>query len=210
MLIGLSAKVFEELARKNSTTKADATTCEAALTLAILLSLPIRRKNLASLDLDRHFIYRRQGNRRRVFIEIPAAEVKNHQPLSFELSETAIGLLDLYKDRYRPTHTNHSSPWLFPGANPGCHKSPERIAANLSKFAHDRTGIKISIHQLRHVTAKIVLDHDPGQHETVRRLLGHKSLDTTISAYAGLNARFAAQALDRTLAGLRSHDNAGT
>ena len=34
-----------------------------------------------------------------------------------------------------------------------------------------------------------MLDAQPGNFETVRQLLGHKSLSTTVGAYAGIDSR---------------------
>ena len=69
------------------------------------------------------------------------------------------------------------------------------------------TGLRVTIHQIRHIVGKIVLDDDPSQIETVRRLFGHRSLDTTTRTYTGLNARVASRVLDDTLAGLRNAED---
>jgi integrase len=42
------------------------------------------------------------------------------------------------------------------------------------------------VHQFRHAAAAIWLQHKPGDYETVRRILGHKRLQTTINFYCGL------------------------
>jgi hypothetical protein len=39
----------------------------------------------------------------------------------------------------------------------------------------------------------VVLDAEPGNFETARQLLGHKSLRTTVEAYAGIDSRRAAR-----------------
>ena len=56
-----------------------------------------------------------------------------------------------------------------------------------------RAGIALSSHQFRHLSAKVLLDAEPGSFETVRQLLGHKSLTTTVGAYAGIDSRRAAR-----------------
>jgi integrase len=47
----------------------------------------------------------------------------------------------------------------------------------------------LSSHQFRHLSAKVQLDAQPGNFETVRQFLGHKSLRTTVGAYAGIDSR---------------------
>lgn len=49
--------------------------------------------------------------------------------------------------------------------------------------------MKLSPHQFRHLSAKIVLDAEPGNFETVRQLLSHQSLRTTTAAYTGISSR---------------------
>jgi hypothetical protein len=44
----------------------------------------------------------------------------------------------------------------------------------------------------------------PGDLDTVRRLLGHKSINTTLRAYANLSTKLAFQRYDETIANLRA------
>ena len=48
------------------------------------------------------------------------------------------------------------------------------------------TGLFITVHQFRHAAAAIWLRHHPGDYETVRRMLGHRNIKTTINFYCGL------------------------
>ena len=48
------------------------------------------------------------------------------------------------------------------------------------------TGLRITVHQFRHAAAAIYLKHHPGNYETVRQLLGHRDIQTTIRFYCGL------------------------
>jgi site-specific recombinase XerD len=41
-------------------------------------------------------------------------------------------------------------------------------------------------HQFRHAAAAVFLRHRPGEYESVRRLLGHRSIKTTTNFYCGL------------------------
>jgi integrase len=54
-------------------------------------------------------------------------------------------------------------------------------------------GLRITVHQFRHAAAAIYLKHRPGDYETVRRLLGHRDIQTTIRFYCGLETMQATQ-----------------
>ena len=47
-------------------------------------------------------------------------------------------------------------------------------------------GLRITVHQFRHAAAAIYLKHRPGDYETVRRTLAHRSIETTTKFYCGL------------------------
>ena len=48
------------------------------------------------------------------------------------------------------------------------------------------TGIRMTVHQFRHAAAAILLRERPGEYELVRRLLGHRNIQTTMNFYCGL------------------------
>ena len=45
----------------------------------------------------------------------------------------------------------------------------------------------MTVHQFRHAAGAIILKHRPGEYELVRQLLGHRSVQTTINSYIGLD-----------------------
>jgi integrase len=49
-------------------------------------------------------------------------------------------------------------------------------------------GLTINMHLFRHIAAQIWLHSHPGQHEVVKRLLGHSALSQTLNVYAGFEA----------------------
>jgi integrase len=51
----------------------------------------------------------------------------------------------------------------------------------------------MTTHQFRHLAAKLYLDAHPGDYETVRQLLGHKTIQTTLRFYYELDKIFAAK-----------------
>ena len=62
-------------------------------------------------------------------------------------------------------------------------------------------GIRVTPHQFRHLAAAFILEKDPANYEFIRRVLGHKNLETTIKFYVGLETvdavrKFSAIALE--------------
>jgi integrase len=149
---------------------------QSALAIAILLVAPLRVKNLAGLTLDRHVVRARAGVRAVRHLVIPAHEVKNASPLEFELPEPVQRLLDLYVSRYRPV-----------------------LATQIQRVIRQETGLALNIHLFRHLAAKLFLAAHPGDYETVRLLLGHKSLLTTVRSYCGLEQADAMRRYDAVL-----------
>jgi integrase len=59
--------------------------------------------------------------------------------------------------------------------------------------------VRITVHQFRHACAAIYLRHCPGDYETVRRLLGHRNIKTTIDFYCGLETTQATEAFGKII-----------
>jgi len=74
----------------------------------------------------------------------------------------------------------------------GTPKNQATVASLVTTYLQRRAGIGLTAHQFRHLSAKLVLDSNPGEFETVKQFLGHKSIKTTVGAYAGIDSRRAA------------------
>ena len=61
------------------------------------------------------------------------------------------------------------------------------------------SGLRLTAHQFRHVAAKIWLDENPGAYEVVRRVLRHRSIDTTTENYTGFETQAAGLQYDRLI-----------
>jgi len=57
----------------------------------------------------------------------------------------------------------------------------------------------MTVHQFRHAAAAVYLKHHPGDYETVRRLLGHRDIQTTIKFYCGLETIAATEEFGRLI-----------
>ena len=201
LLLTYPARIADSVRNRNELRRRDAIDLQLALGVEILLMAPIRAANLVGIEIDRHIV-RTRGRNGTVHLIIPGTETKNGQPLEFELLSETVRILDLYLDRFHPLLTDAHSPYLFPGENGP--KSRELFGDQISKRIFKTTGLKVNLHLFRHIAAKLYLDRNPGGYEVVRRLLGHKSMDSTVRFYAGLETAAAGKHFDETILKLRT------
>jgi integrase len=179
---------------------------QTALIILLLQMAPIRLRNLQTLHRERHII-RLPGRKRqgRVRLVVPGEETKNGEPLDFPLPPELVRVLDLYLERHRPqlVASDADQGWLFPGRGGGL-KHAVSLGIQISGTVRRHTGLLVHPHLFRHLAAKLALQEVPGNYEQARRLLGHKSIDTTTLYYTGLDsaqaaAVYQAQLLERRL-----------
>jgi integrase len=168
-----------------------------AVALELLIMAPIRSKNLASLDIDRHL--RPAG--RKLMLTIPADEVKNGVDLDFELPDQSANLICWYIKNVREAEPGNSA--LFPSPEGGC-KDKDTLAIQVMGTVKRYTGFTVNLHLFRHIAALIYLRLNPGGYEVVRRVLGHRRMDTTSNSYVGLEATAAARHFDAQILKLRN------
>jgi integrase len=181
-----------KLANKKGKTHRSALLVQTALIHEILIHAPLRLDNLVNLNINRHIKRQNNGVRSQLFIVIPADEVKNQEILEYELPEPTVRLFDRYMSEYRPILLKAPEEgWLFPGEVHG-HKHEVTLREQLCRAVKKHTGLTVNPHLYRHVSAFFYLQAHPGDYETVRKLLAHRSVDTTMNFYAefdGLAAR---------------------
>jgi integrase len=167
-----------------------------AVALEILLFCPLRISNLVHLRLDLH-LRRTLGNGRRLtHIVIAAEETKNAASIDWPIPPASLPVMNAWISRYRgDSGCTAESSWLFPGKFGGC-RAVSSLRLVLEQEIARVTGLEIHPHLLRHFAAMLFLSHNPGHYETVRRVLGHKSLKTTIDSYMPAEADAAARRFD--------------
>ena len=199
-LLTLPERVIAQVARHHELRRRDAVRVALAIATGILINVPLRAANLAGLRLDQHLHL--VGDR--TFLSIPSEETKNAVSIEAELSPGLALQLHTYVERYRPMLVKTHTPWLFPGEHGGRRPSGG-FGHQISDFIAREVGLVMTPHQFRHLAAKLYLDHHSGGLETVRRLLGHKSLETTMRFYRELESILAGKRysalLDELVAG---------
>jgi integrase len=112
--------------------------------------------------------------------------VKNRIKLEFPLEPYLTRLIDEYVFDYRSALLRGANEdWLFPGPGAGT-KGKSLLSGQITDRILKATGLRITVHQFRHAAGALLLMRRPGEYELVRRLLGHRSVRTTLSAYVGL------------------------
>jgi integrase len=172
------------LARDHAPTKA-ALAAQIAVAIAILSFAPIRLGNLVTIELGEN-LNKPGGPGTPYWLVFPHYDVKNRVELNFQFDKGLTELIDEYVHDFRQVLMRRSNAsWLFPG-NAGEPKTASMFSTQITDRIKKATGVRITAHQFRHAAAAIYLKHRPGEYETVRRLLGHRNIQTTINFYCGL------------------------
>jgi integrase len=200
-LIQLPDKLWRKARREPVGSKRAFIDLQTALAIDILLHVPLRMKNLASLNFKEH-LHWPQGHGKAALITFEGAETKNSSPLEFELPAQLADRIWTYLTEIAPAIVGNRPDNLFV-TTAGKPRMQETITNLIEKAVLKNLGLKFTPHQFRHFAAKIILDANPGAFEAVRQLLGHKNMKTTTNFYAGIDTLRAGRAHTELLMSLR-------
>jgi integrase/recombinase XerD len=176
-------------------TLAQAVRYRDGLLISLLAFLPLRRKNLAALEIDRHLIG--EGNNR--FVYIAAAETKTGTPIEFAIPELLLPYLAVYLGIVRPRISNDpkcKALWVSPR---GGALRAGAIGDIVSRHTAAVLGIRLTPHDTRDAAATTRALAAPGQIGVSRDLLSHSDLRTTEKHYNRANGVQASRALAKIL-----------
>jgi integrase len=165
---------------------------QTALAIDILTHVPMRMQNLAPLQFGVH-LHWPQGRRKPALVVLRPHETKTRIELNYELPATLADRLQVYRNEIAPAVLAKRPDTLF-FTREGRRRSQPAIANAIYKAILRHVGIRMTPHQFRHLCGQIILIHNPGAHELVRQMLGHTSVRTTTSFYAGFDTRRAGRA----------------
>jgi len=201
--IDLPVAVMRRVEAGGTLTRKAALEIQNAALLALLQAAPMRIRNAANLDLEQHILRPSGGHAGAWLVRIPRTEVKNDRPLEAEIGLASAAILERYVDRYRPLLVDGASTALFPGRD-GAPKTSEALSRQLSRFLRRELGLDFNPHLIRHWAAFAYLEAQPGDYETVRQLLGHRSINVTLQHYASSSSQAAFRRYDSMLDRLRT------
>jgi integrase len=185
------------LAKDHAPIKA-AVAAQLAVSIAIETFAPVRLRNLIRIELGQNLI-KPGGLNTPYWLVFPNYDVKNRVDLTFRFDQKLTDLIDEYVHEFRPALLRGSnSSWLFPGEN-GEPKNGLLFSKQITVRIQKAIGLRMTVHQFRHAAAAVYLKHHPGDYETVRRLLGHRDIQTTIKFYCGLETIAATEEFGRLI-----------
>ena len=176
----------EAEAMLNRSPRRAAALAAVAIQILILTRAPVRVGNLLSIRLGYNLV-RPAGDAEPFHLTFPHYDTKNRIDLEFPLSPRTSALIQRYIDLFRP-HLDNSrgTDWLFPGESGN--RSPSHASAAIAERVEREVGLRVTAHQFRHAAAATILKQRPGEYEFVRRILGHRNVQTTLKFYTGLEA----------------------
>jgi len=153
---------------------------EVGLMLAILLTQPIRRKDLARIDMEENLVFDKKKRLERIIIDVG---VKNTVMVEIPLSGEMADHIKRHVAVFRPYISGHDKGTaLFPGPS-GKSLSPESTGRRLTNLVERQLGAHMTPHDARHLAVTLLLDHDPANMVVAQRLLGHTTPKTTAAIY---------------------------
>lgn len=165
---------------------------QLAVAIAILCVFPVRLGNLGAIRIGENLI-RPGGSGTPYWLVFSGYDVKNRVRLETIFGDELTELIGKYIHNHLHVLLRGSNePYLFPGMHGG-HKGLATLSSQITKRIQKATGLRVTVHQFRHAAAALILKAKPGNYEYVRRILGHRNIQTTINFYVGVEGVQASQ-----------------
>jgi hypothetical protein len=142
------------------------------LVIALLACRPIRRRNLAMIEIGRHLV--QAGSR--WHLTFGAEETKNRQPYEAALPQHLTPCLERYLAEFRPRFpraADHTALWA---SAKGCAMTEGALYAAVCKRTATAFGKAINLHLFRYIAATEIAYAAPASIGIARDLLGHGDL----------------------------------
>jgi integrase len=200
-LLKLGQQLMDEVRPKLGTKLrlADAIQYRDGLMIFLTAFAPIRRKNVAALDIVRHLLL---GDGVHTVL-IPRAETKTGSSIEFELVPLLLRYLRHYRRFVRPRINSENSCtalWLSPK---GGGLSYAAIGAVFARHSTRRLGIRLRPHDVRAAAATMWAVFSPEEIEVAQELLAHRDIRTTTSHYNRARGIQASRAYSKALRKIR-------
>jgi integrase/recombinase XerD len=171
------------------------------LLIALLIAVPIRRRSLAVLELERNV---------RIFgphyiVVLNCEDTKAGHAVEFDLPTCLTPYVSRYVERYRsmfPRAQDQSALWL---SSKGGKLGAEAIHALICRQTLAAFGVSIPPHLFRTIAATTIAREAPEKIAVARDLLAHANLTTTVHHYTQAQSVQAARKHGALIEKLRTH-----
>ena len=178
-LLQLPELLFEEVRKSNGNKRLGLSKLQAGLAFGVLTFTVIRRANLVSLEFGKNIeLIPGQST-----LRIPRDEVKNRQPLEFDIPPSLEALLIEYRDNFVPMLTTVKDCRALFIDTKGRVKNDPAITVLVKKYSKRYLGYEINPHAFRHLAAKIILSDNPGAYPLIQDMLAHTNPLTAKNFY---------------------------
>jgi integrase/recombinase XerD len=172
-----------------------AQTYRDGLIIALLAAVPLRRRTLAALTIDRHLV----AVGEHWMLDIPVADTKTNHALQFPLPLILSSSIAQYIKCIRPIYPNaraHRGLW------PSFKGQPMTAGAlydAVQRRTRETLSVTVNLHRFRTAAGNLWSIHDPSNVRGVKDLLGHSRFDTTDKHYISSLSRAAGRELAQAL-----------
>jgi integrase/recombinase XerD len=155
------------------------------LMIALLALVPLRRRNMAGLRLNRNVIEINGA----WLIALDASETKTHGAFEINWPDELLAPLQIYLDLHRPFLASLPGRWSRPIDNAlwvssdGSPMTEMAIYDRIRKHTEDAFGVAINPHLFRDAAATTLAIADPEHVRVAAPLLGHRTFTTTERHY---------------------------
>jgi integrase len=175
------------------------------LMIALLAARPVRRRNLASIEIDQQLM--RHGDL--YWLAFPAEEIKTGRALEFPLPRALTGPMERYLTHYRPLLAARTGRWKNePGkvlwiSSDGSRLKAGRMHRRICERTQERFGKPINPHLFRDAAATSIAIEDPEHVGIVVAILGHSTIKTSERYYNQATGIDAARRYQNVIAAYR-------
>lgn len=161
------------------------------LLIALLAYRPLRRRSLASLQLDVHVRRTRGG----YTLALPGEDTKSRQPLEFSIPARLTPAMTRYIEQVRPLFPHaeaENALWL---SAKGGALTDGAIYSSVCRRTKLAFGLAVNPHLFRDIAATTIVQEAPEQLLIARDLLTHANVETTLRHYTRAQSVAAGRAL---------------
>jgi len=164
--------------------------------IRLLISRPLRSRNIREARLGRNLFKTRDGRWRMLF---EGEETKVGNKLGFFLPRSLGPCLELYLEKARPILVEGKSSDFLLVSHTARPLNTTSLRELVKKHCMKYLGKPVTPHVIRDIVAYGILSENPGDYLKVKELLGHRSINTTLRIYGHYGMDDAAKSYDEML-----------